>query len=187
MKTLTATLVVVSIGLIGCAPPVPSPIVYDKSNQYKMLAAHHWDVFAKDVATRLATALKDGNPSKSVVLYVEKPSTGTVFNNTFYELLTTQLMQQGFGITRSAEATPLHVTYTTTFAGKVDVDVQNAPVDVVAADDDVVVTVSVTNGDRFVTRISEVFYIDYFARQEYIASTGSRAPNHLRLIEVVGQ
>ena len=183
MKKLTLfMLVTMALGLTGCASQIPLPSIYESSYQPKMLAAHHWNLLAGDVATRLETALADVGSSGTKVLFVDRPSKGTVFNASFHELLETQLMQQGFGVTRSPENADLIIEYGAQYAGDADINVDTGYTEVDAVDDDIIITVAVLNGNRYVTRISEIFYVDQTSHGEYIAA---KPPVRGRLIEVV--
>lgn len=181
MKTLKFVLAAATFGLVGCASQIPLPTIYESSYQPKMLAAHHWDLLAGDVAGRLQTALADvGGAGK--ILFVDHPSKSTVFGASFHDLLETQLMQHGFGVTRSPESADLVVEYNAQYAGDADINVDTGYTEVDAIDDDIIINVSVLNGTRYVTRISEIFYVDQANHGEYFAA---RPPAPTRLIEVV--
>ncbi|MFB9888077.1 hypothetical protein [Balneatrix alpica] len=68
----------------------PAAATYPYTTQQKMQTAHHWELLASDMATRLVDAL----PDKSLSLYVSAPGQ-TTFNQAFQRLLTEQLLRQG--------------------------------------------------------------------------------------------
>ncbi|MDX1605296.1 MAG: hypothetical protein R3202_03830 [Candidatus Competibacterales bacterium] len=162
---------------------MPIPTAYERSYQPKMWAAHHWNVLAADVAERLNVALSDLEPSQTLVLHVHRGSS-TVFTGAFHELLETQLMQQGFGVTRTPAGADLMVEYTVNYAGRADKKVESGYTEVEPPDNDIVVNVSVLQGSRYITRISEIFYIDKTVRDEYM---GKPKLPPTRLVEVVGR
>ena len=185
MNKLAAALITAAfLSTVGCATaPVPVPVGYEKSTQPKMLAAHHWDTLAGDVAQRLQTALSSlPQAQQNQVLFVDRPSRGTVFSSSFTGLLETQLMGQGFGITRVPETADFIVEYDVTYAGNADYPVGRRPIGIEPPDDDIIVTVAVLNGNRYVTRLNDIFYIEARNNKEYFASTP--IPN--RAISVVG-
>lgn len=185
MKALTTTITAAWLSLlVGCASEVPLPTAYEKSYQPKMWAAHHWNVLAADVAERLATALQAvGEMNKPQVLYVAKPGVGSTFNAAYHDLLTTQLMQQGFGITLVPNDADLVVNYDVKPAGLADKNVETGYTEIEAPDKDILVNISVLRGTRYVTRISEIFYVDKKVSGEYFAKP---ALPPTRLVEVVG-
>ena len=180
---LNFLLIVLPLGLIGCANQVPAPSTYEPSYQAKILAAHHWNLLATSVAQRLQQALAGLNGEDKLVMYVKHPRNATVFNNAFHELLETQLMQSGFGVTRNAANATLAVEYNVRYGGEADFDINTGFSEVEVPDDDIIVTVAVLNDSRYIARISEIFYVDETTSKEYLASN----PVPSRLIEVVGE
>lgn len=184
MKPLAISVLLIGL-LTACASEVPIPTAYEKSYQPKTWAAHHWNVLAADVAERLAVGLAGLTPSdRTVVLNVRRPSPATVFNNAFHELLETQLIQQGFGITRNPLEADLGVEFSVSDAGRADKTVNSGYTEIEPLDRDVVVNVSVLRGDRYLTRISEIFYVDQSIGNEFLYQPPRRLPP-TRLVEVV--
>ena len=184
MKPLAMPVLLVGL-LTACATEVPIPTAYEKSYQPKMWAAHHWNVLAADVAERLATALTGlAPPDQRLVLHVRQSSAPTVFNTTFHELLSTQLMQQGFGVTRNPLEADLDVEFNVNYAGMADKPVNSGYTEIEPVDNDLVVNVAVLSGDRYLTRISEIFYVDQSLGEEFAG--GPQLPP-TRLVEVVGE
>ncbi|ALG67495.1 hypothetical protein [Beggiatoa leptomitoformis] len=93
-----ATVVVLS----GCSRrPVPLATSYPLTTQQKMQAAHHWDVLADDVAARLKATLEAGfgAPEQFPDIYIPEPDKKrSQFSQTFYHLLTTQLVRRGVSV-----------------------------------------------------------------------------------------
>jgi hypothetical protein len=92
----------------GCYTQTPKPATYEYSTQQKMQAAHHWDLLAEDVAGQVRMILtKVGYLSQPV--FVEPgcnapvrpchPHNETPFEEGFYELLLTQLVNYGINVT----------------------------------------------------------------------------------------
>jgi hypothetical protein len=116
-------------------------------------------------------------------MHVKPPPQPTVFNDAFHELLETQLMQSGFGVTRNPASAELMVEYNVKYAGNADYDINTGYSEVKVPDDDIIITVAVLSEGRYIARISEIFYIDETTSREYLAL--NRIPS--RLIEVVGE
>lgn len=186
MKTVKLSALVLALGLAaGCASEVPIPTAYERSYQPKMWAAHHWNVLAADVAERLSLSLAGLEPDRPLVLHVE-PGDPSVFGRAFHELLETQLMQQGFGVTRTSSDADLMVEYGVTYAGRADFDVESGYSRISPPDNDLVVNVWVARGNRYITRISEIFYVDSTIRQEFFPPPPPAPVPPTRLVEVVG-
>lgn len=184
MKPLAISVLLIGL-LTACAHEVPIPTAYEKSYQPKTWAAHHWNVLAADVAERLAAGVAGLTPSNQpVVVNVHRPSPPTVFNNAFHELLETQLIQQGFGVTRNPLEADLGVEFNVTAAGRADKAVDSGYTEIEPIDRDVVVNISVLRGDRYLTRISEIFYVDQSIGHELIYQPPERLPP-TRLVDVV--
>lgn len=178
-KLLSLTAAAALTSLVGCAAQIPLPVGHEPATQPKVLAAQHWNGLAADIASRLAAAL----PDKRVVV-VSRPARGTTFYAAFHDMLETQLMEQGFGVTRQPAAAYYRVEYDLKHGGVADLPASTTTAEVVPADDDIVFTVSVLKDSRYVTRISEIFYIDETTHGEYFAAA---APPPGRLINVVGE
>lgn len=179
MKALSASLVALTIGLAGCTTEIPVTTSFPRMSQLQMQGAMHWDAVAADVATRLADAL---NPDRDqrVVLYVEPEVPGSAFSRTFHELLETELLQSGFGITQN-RGQGLPLTYKVQLLSYADRG--TPPMGRGSyADNEVVITAAITSGDRYITRISDVYYVNDNNTRHYAAVF---VPSS-RLIEVVG-
>lgn len=225
MKALrVGLLLAMPLGLGACAPPqVPIPAAYSPTLQQKMQAAYHWDVLAASVAQRLQGALGNRDTKgQPLVLNVKEPPDNTVFNQAFRDLLITELMQQGFGISRDPNV-GIPVSYEVQVITHRDRGLnphatdsgpwipqdggfndRNYPRPAYPSmpgqpqysdnsftyyamgpvpDSEVIVTTSVLGGQRFVTRMSDIYYISDNNRDQYLA----KARPATRLMEVVGQ
>jgi hypothetical protein len=218
MKALrTCLLLCLPLGLGACAHQVPIPEAFPPTLQEKVQSAHHWDVLAERVAVRLHDALGDrDSKGQPLVLYINKPQEDTVFNRAFHELLTTQLMQRGFGISlepnvgwpvtyevqvithkdRGLGSQPTSTgTWQQQEAGFNDRNpprpsalplpsqgqyiAQAGPV----PNNEIIVTTYIQGGQRFVTRMSDIYYVDDNNRDQYFV----KARDTTRRMEVVGQ
>jgi hypothetical protein len=227
MKALrTYLLLGLPLGVGACAPQVPIPEAFPPTLQEKVQSAHHWDVLAERVAVRLHDALGDrDSKGQPLVLHINKPREDTVFNRAFHELLTTQLMQQGFGISLEPNV-GWPVTYEVQVITHKDRGLGSQPTstgtwqqreagfndrspprpttlplssqgDYAAQKDsdfiyyaagsvpnnEIIVTTYIQGSQRFVTRMSDVYYVNDNNRDQYFV----RARDTTRRMEVVGQ
>jgi hypothetical protein len=170
MKAVATIFICLSLGLVGCASQVPVPTRYPSSTQPTLLAAQHWQGLAADMSNRLRIALGSLQTGEGpIVLYVQPSPVPSTFSVVFYDLLVTELMQAGFGISRVPSADALSVEYSVLPAGEADFDVQGINSQIYANDSDVVFNLAVLSGNRYVTRVSEVFYVLADDLDEYVA------------------
>ena len=155
----------IGFGLVGCAP-MPMTGYYPTTPQNIVVSAQQWDILATTTADRLAAALLAPETNQPVVLYVNRPKVSSEFISAFNTLLVTRLMDRGFVVTDNP-STGVPVA---------------AQVQVVVLNDEIILTTSVTNGERYVTRLSDIYYIDNTRLGQYMA----QAPSATRIMEVVG-
>lgn len=185
MKISYAPLVVLCLGLGACMSRIPVETSYPLTYQREMLAVHHWDVMAVDVANWLQSLLigtsdeqgqaqpRDARP---IILNVQQPRYGSEASDVFHDLLVTQLVNRGFIIgTNPSDGLP--VSY--------DIQVVTEPWMIMETNNsEVVINASVMSGDRYLGRFSDVYYIPYINNSLYIAK--GPAPVTTRIMEVVG-
>ncbi|QEL56433.1 hypothetical protein [Chromobacterium paludis] len=102
--------ILLALGLGGCASArldVPRAVNYAASDQQKARAAHHWDVLAQDVASRIHAKLQSsGQDGQQVYL---APPASAVFDRSFHQLLLTRLLEQGVRLSTVPTAVQLTV------------------------------------------------------------------------------
>jgi hypothetical protein len=110
-----------------------------------------------------------------MVLYLQRPRNPSVFEAAFHDLLVTRLLGEGFGVSNDPQV-GVPVQY------RVQTVTHRVPgADVPASE--IIVTTSVTSGDRFLARISDIYYVPSSELDTYVVSRGT--PN--RLMGVTGQ
>ena len=161
-------------------PVVPVPSAFPVSAQLKLQAGQHWQTIAQDAARTLATNLQRGqrcgfsnNPCRA--LHVEEALEETEFSRAFVNSLITALVQQGLVVSQDAEgALALHVDVQSVHfgrgAGLSDALKSLAPglwtkgdgsaVDAPPGErNEIIVTLSALDGNRYAARSSNVYYI----------------------------
>jgi hypothetical protein len=185
MKILYAPLVILCLGLGACTSSIPVKTNHPLTYQRELLAVHHWDVMAADVANWLQNLLIGASGEQGqapaqdirpVALYVQQPQYGSEAGDVFHDLLITQLANRGF-IMGMDPSQGLLVSY--------DIQAVTQPWMLAKTDDsEVVINASVMSGDRYVGRFSDIYYIPHENKGLYIAR--GPAPVTTRMMEIVG-
>ncbi len=183
MRTSLFSMLVV-LGAMGCSP-IPFPTVAEPTPQPQLLAAKHWKDVAVDVSNRMSSALADVR-DQGLVVHIQPPERSTMFSNAFAELLRTEMLQRGFGVTANPNEAQLMMTFAVLDGGPAGYYAMGtSPADPIGVvDRDIVLTIAAFSGERFVTRISDVYYIKADTVGEYIAR--GPVPMPMRNIEVIG-
>ena len=109
------------IFLLSCGR-IPEPVGYDYSVQHKMQAAYHWEVLAADVAYQINNELIRSDFINAPVFVKEtcgddslicQPNETSSFNETFRDLLITQLVSLGVPTSASPDKDAITVNYKT--------------------------------------------------------------------------
>jgi hypothetical protein len=163
---------------------VPTPTIFPESGQLRLLAGQHWQTIARDAARNLAGSLMRGQRCGAGIapcraLFVVMPQYVTEFSRAFVNALVTALVQQGLHVSQVEEgALALHVDVQGVRfregAGSVGRMKSLAPglwvqtekgeksgSAMVLPDErsEIIVTLSVLDGKRYVARSSNVYYV----------------------------
>ena len=176
MKSLCTLLIAgFTLGLVACAQV---PAVAERPPavpQEKIWVAQHWEDAATQVGERLASGLRSVRQAgQPLVLYVEPPQAVSPFEEAFHPFLLTRLLAQRFGVTSDPNA-GLPLKYNVQLISH-----SNALYPIM--DDELIVNVSVMNGDRYLSRLSDIYYIAPYDTAMYLA----QGPVVTRRMEVVG-
>ncbi len=114
-------LILCSIFLLNCGR-IPEPVGYDYTVQHKMQAAYHWEVLAADVAYQVNNELIRSDFINTPVFVKEtcgddshicQPNETSAFNETFRDLLITQLVSLGVPTSSAPDNDAITVNYKT--------------------------------------------------------------------------
>jgi hypothetical protein len=146
----------------------PEPIGYSYSDQKKMQAGHHWDVLAADIANQINNELIL-NDYLDIPVFVRetcgndnqpcKPSETTVFEESFRDLLITNLVTLGVPTSPNGGNDTIVINYKVQavyIAGTVDFA---NPTLVTASNFKVIITTSVVADNHYLFRNSNIYYI----------------------------
>lgn len=117
----TLCLSLCSIFLLSCGR-IPEPVGYDYTVQHKLQAAYHWEVLAADVASQINNELIQNDFITTPVFVKETcgddshiclPDETSPFNETFRDLLITQLVSLGVPTSATPDKDAITVNYKT--------------------------------------------------------------------------
>jgi len=132
---------------------VPSSSNYPATVQQKARAVYHWDLLAAEVADKMATkAALDGLEKNTFQLV---PPVNTPFNRAFGDLLLTRLVARGLTITSAPgieNAQGAFIRFDVQLVSGADIGKTTRT--------ELLVTTSMEWGQRFISRTSDIYYID---------------------------
>ena len=104
----TVLTIILLLVLAGCTHrPIPLATSYPLTTQHKMQAAHHWDVLAEDVASRLQDTINLTFPQNTIKPAIHIRFTSdmerTPFHKAFHNLLRNQLVRRGMNVVTSTD------------------------------------------------------------------------------------
>jgi hypothetical protein len=124
LKHFNPSLGAAALGLLllsGCAQsPIPVAGNFQLTEEKKVRSAGHWQLVSQDVAKETLKMLDAAGAAANARLTVLPPEKNTVFEQTFADMLTTELVHSGRRITVGPPS-PLQVSY------KVQVVKHNSP------------------------------------------------------------
>ncbi len=172
MKALSSGAAIALVATACATPFAPAPLAvnFESSTQHKLQAAAHWNVIAADVAARLSARVPANTP-----LFVNRHADASAFERAFTAQILTALIEAGHPVMRTPEG-----------ALRVGVDTQ-ALLDSEFARGatpsmEIIVTTSVTDGNRYVARNTSVYYVEDADQRLYHAPV--QAPT--KTFQIVG-
>lgn len=158
VHTLGAAMVIAAM-LAGCATPyseAPLATNFPTTKQEKMQAAAHWNVIAKDVAAQISLKLAEQRP-----LHVAQPTGKSAFERAFANQLISSLVADGQTVMKQP-ADWFRAEFATGDTPQTEI----------------IVTTSVSDGTRYLSRNTSVYYVADSDKALYeAAGTGLAARN----------
>ncbi len=99
-----ALVLLLLLGIAGCASQIPVAGTYESTTQPKMQAAEHWNVLAADVADVVEDSFLERDDLEGIPLFVPPPGE-RAFSQVFYRLLLSQLVSRGIQVSVQEEDT----------------------------------------------------------------------------------
>ena len=101
------------IALAGCgSAPIPLAQNFERTSQYKVRSAGHWELLSRDVVAQTRATLEKAGYAASTPLHVVAPAPSSAFELGFRDFLITELVQGGATVQQNPGAV-LEVSYST--------------------------------------------------------------------------
>jgi len=101
------------IALAGCgSAPIPLAQNFERTSQYKVRSAGHWELLSRDVVAQTRATLEKAGYAASTPLHVVAPAPSSAFELGFRDFLVTELVQGGATVQQNPGAV-LEVSYST--------------------------------------------------------------------------
>ena len=173
--------------LAGCAlPPIPLVGSFPTTTQQKVRAASHWSQVSQDVVNQTAATLQKSGATLESTLHVPMPANASDFDRAFHEFLITALVQKGWHILVPAN----NINPVLTLTYQTQVIKHSYGFGVNASEPgltELVLTTTVTNAGRYISRKSDVYYVEGSDRQLFAGPYPNPAMLTVKTMKVVSQ
>ena len=173
--------------LAGCAvPQIPLVETFQTTSQQKVRAAGHWSLVSRDVVDQTAaTLLKSGATLESTV-HVPMPANASDFDRAFHEFLITGLVQKGWHVL--VPANNLNPVLTLNYQTQIVRHYYGFGVNISEPGlTELVLTTAVTNAGRYVSRKTDVYYVEGIDRLLFASPYSNPAMLNAKSMKVVSQ
>ena len=161
-------IIILALALLTISCGNPRPVGFPYSEQMRLEAGHHWDVLAADIANQINNELLL-NDYLDIPVFVRetcgnenqpcKPSETTVFEESFRDLLVTNLVALGVPTSPNGDSDSIVINYkvqTVYIAGTTD---SANPSLITSSNFKVIITTSVVADSHYLFRNSNIYYI----------------------------
>ena len=182
-----AALCCVVAALAGCAySPVPLVENLPTTWQQKLRAAGHWGQVSEAVVDQTATTLLKSGATLESTVHIPLPANASDFDRAFHEFLITGLVQKGWHVLVPGN----NINPVLTLNYQTQVVRHDYGFDVNASEPgltEVVLTTAVTNAGRYVSRKTNVYYIEGSDKQLFAGPYSNPAMLTMKSMKVVSQ
>lgn len=182
-----AVLCCVVTALTGCAfSPVPLVENLPTTSQQKLRAAGHWSQVSQEVVDQTAaTLLKSGATLESTV-HIPLPANASDFDRAFHQFLITGLVQKGWHVL--VPANNINPVLTLNYQTQVVRHYYGFGVNASEPGlTEMVLTTTVTNAGRYISRKTNVYYVEGSDKQLFAGPYSNPAMLTMKTMKVVSQ
>ena len=183
----SATLCCAVAALAGCAmSPIPLAENFQTTSQKKVRAAGHWSLVSQDVVDQTVATLQKSGATLESTVHVPIPANASDFDRAFHEFLITGLVQKGWHVLLPANN--LNPVLTLNYQTQIvrhyygfDVNISEPGLT------ELVLTTAVTNAGRYVSRKTDVYYVEGIDRFLFASPYSNPAMLNVKTMKVVSQ
>lgn len=153
-------------GMVGCSSsPIPLSQNFEQTSQYKVRSAQHWNAISADAADRTVDTLESMGVTQASPFYVALPENPSNFDLAFRDMITTDLVERGATVQSQPQASQYYVFYNAQVVphkSNLALEHLSGPGRGYSAPTgtELVLTTSVLNQGRFVSRTTDVYYLE---------------------------
>ena len=182
-----AALLCAVAALAGCAvSPVPVGEFFQPTYERKVGAAGHWSQVSQEVVEQTVAVLQKSGATTDNLIYVPAPANASDFDRAFHEMMVTGLVRKGWQVQAPGNTLlpVLTLNYRTQIVKHHEgySTLYNEP-----GLTELVLTSTVTNAGRYITRKTDVYYIQSSDAWLYASPYSNPAWLNVKSMKVVSQ
>ncbi len=173
--------------LAGCAvSPIPEVENFQPTSQQKVRAAGHWSQVSQDVVDQTAATLLKSGATLETTVHIPLPANAGDFDRAFHEFLITGLVQKGWHVL--VPANNINPVLTLTYQTQVVRHYYGFGVNASEPGlTEVVLSTTVTNAGRYISRKTNVYYVEGADRFLFVGPYSNPALLNVKAMKVVSQ
>ena len=173
--------------LAGCAvSPIPLSQDFQTTSQQKVRAAGHWSQVSQDVVDQTAATLLKSGATLESTIHVPMPANASDFDRAFHEFLITGLVQKGWHVL--VPANNINPVLTLNYQTQIVRHSYGYGVNISEPGlTEMVLTTTVTNAGRYISRKTDVYYVEGIDRFLFAGPYSNPAMLNAKSMKVVSQ
>lgn len=166
LLSVSALCLAVAALAAGCSSSaIPLSHNFEQTSQYKVRSAQHWHALSADAADRTVQTLESIGVTQAAPFYVALPEQPSKFDLAFRDMITTDLVERGAAVQSQPQGSQFYVVYNAQVVphkSNLALEHLSAPGPGYSAQTgtELVLTTSVINQGRFVSRTTDVYYLE---------------------------
>ncbi|MDH5856780.1 hypothetical protein E8K88_00225 [Lampropedia aestuarii] len=166
LLSVSALCLAVAALAAGCtSSAIPLSQNFEQTSQYKVRSAQHWHALSADAADRTVQTLESIGVTQAAPFYVALPEQPSKFDLAFRDMITTDLVERGAAVQSQPQGSQFYVVYNAQVVphkSNLALEHLSSPGPGYSAQTgtELVLTTSVINQGRFVSRTTDVYYLE---------------------------
>lgn len=161
-----AALCLAVASLAGCSSSaIPLSQNFEQTTQHKVRSAQHWNTISADVADRTVVALGAAGATQASPMFVAVPDNASNFDLVFRDMIITDLVERGAAVLSHPQESQYIVVYNAKIVPHSSNQGLNGTISSAhgysaQTGTELVLTTSVLHQGRFVSRTTDVYYLE---------------------------